>query len=516
MESGRKFLRCLIKDGEAENLADNAFKIIDAPINFFHVHSELHEIYKFVTAFYEEMGDLPTFSLLESEFEQRGGEYLSTQEELKDLRKFPAHIDTSFDYIKREVIKELHQTKFNKLLLDVSKINSGSHTIGKKTFSGTKEALDYLLEQSEEYYYQSNDHKTDSEMSESGLEAILRFDAAKENNLANYGILSGLYPIDVELKGVKKKELLLIAGSTGECKTTLSLNYAYNAAVAMGFNVLYVTLEMPREVLQDKLYCMHANNKTMQRELGVDVYLTHNDVRNGELSNRGETYYKYAVSDWDARGAERVSQKHIECPYGKFYVWQPDRRLTPSLLTSKMNMLNKADKTKLALVVVDHPGLMGPDDPNAHRGETASLNEIMKRLKGIAMTFDNNIGIAMIAPFQINREGKKNIVKKAEKNAEKKDSFNGNTSPEVANRPLYNTYDLAYANEAERSADGVIYTYLDDEMRKSNKLHIGCIKSRHGGIFPPFLADTALAAGVIWHTNTNGMKATDKMEEFTL
>lgn len=506
MESGRKFLRCLIKKDESESLSDNAFRIIDAPINFFHINSVLQEIFKFVQTFYDEIGDLPTFALLESEFERRG--LHEAKEELEDLKNFPVHTEASFDYIKKEVIKDLHQSKFNKLLAEVSKINSGELKIGKRVLTGTKEALDYLLERSEEYYYQTADQKTDAEMSESGADALKRFEAAKEDNLANYGILSGIDPIDRELKGVKKKELLIIAGSTGECKTTLSMNYAYNAVISGGFNVLFVTLEMPKEIIQDKLHCMHANNKNLQRELGVDIYATYNDMRNGELSPRQEAYYRYAVNDWDARGMGRPDRKF---PYGKLYIWQPDRRLTPSLLTSKMNMLNKADP--IHLVIVDHPGLMSPDDPSAYKGETAALNEIMKRLKGLAMTFNNNEGVALIAPFQINREGKKSVVKRTEKD---KDDKNTTFSIKDLEKPLYSTYDLSYANEAERSADSVIYTYLNDDLRKNNNLHIGCIKSRHGGIFKPFIANTALAAGVIWYIDPNELNPTGKVEEISL
>jgi len=507
MESGKKFLRCLIKQDDAENLTDNAFKIIDAPINFLQVDSDLQKIFKFAQAMYNEQGDLPTFALLESVFEERNE--LGAKEELEDIKKFPAHTGASFDYIKKTVIQDLHQVQFNKLLNEVSQINTGEFKIGKKVLSGTKQALDYMLERSEPFYYQTANQKTDSEMSESGVEALKRFESAKENNLANYGILSGLYPIDIELKGVKLKELMIIAGHTGECKTTLALNYAYNACINQGFNVLFATLEMPREIIQDKLYCMHANNKKLQRELGCDVYMTYNDVRNGDLSPRGEAYYRLAVNDWDNRGAGREG---LKAPYGKFHIWQPDRRLTPSLLTSKMNMLNKSGQ--LHLVIPDHPGLMAPDDPNAHRGESASLNEIMKRLKNIAMTFDNNTGVAMIAPFQINREGKKNVVKKTERESSKKDKETF-TYDDLNEKSLYSTFDLSYANEAERSADSIIYTYLNDDLRKTNNLHIGCIKSRHGGIFKPFLADTALAVGVIWHTDTNGknLNPTGKVEE---
>jgi hypothetical protein len=177
-----------------------------------------------------------------------------------------------------------------------------------------------------------------------------------------------------------------------------------------------------------------------------------------------------------------------------------------------MNMLNKSDP--IHLVIVDHPGLMSPDDAGQYKGETSSLNEIMKQLKRIAMTFNNNTGSAMICPFQINREGKKNVVKRTEKS---KDSKEGKTfSIQDLEKPLYSTFDLSYANEAERSADSVIYTYLDDDLRKTNKLSIGCIKSRHGGLFTPFTADTALPAGMIWYIDPNDQSPTGKIEELEL
>jgi replicative DNA helicase len=484
MEVARRFLRCLIRINENDNLADNAFLVLDSPVNFKEVSSSLQNVYDFIKSYYNDLNDYPTVNFLQEEFVSRA--MLDEKDELEDLKNYPLHTGSGFKFIIKECITELHRKSFNKVLKEANDINNQEFKIGKRLLKGTKDALDYVIENSEQFYYQSLQERTEVELSKATNTAYERYLAAKENSLANYGILSGLREIDVNVKGIKRKEMMLIAGSVGECKTTLAINWAYNACVQGGFNVLYVTLEMSKENLEDILYCIHANNPVLQRENNCDITMTRDEIKNGEMSPRQEFWYKYALTDWSLRGATR---KDKTVPYGNFTVWEPNSELTPTLLAAKLNYFNRI--APIHLVIVDYPGLMIPDDHSKNMNEGAALNQIMKKLKNLALTFNGNEGVAMLCPFQINREGKKDVVKRTEKEGESK-SFKD------IDKPVYNTFHLSYANEAERSADYVIYTYLNQELRDSNTIHIGCIKNRHGAIFKPFIGETALSCGRIW------------------
>lgn len=66
------------------------------------------------------------------------------------------------------------------------------------------------------------------------------------------GVPTGIPQLDEHFMGFRPGDYGVIAGRTGEGKTTLALFMAFSAFMA-GFKVSYVTLEMPREQLFEKL-----------------------------------------------------------------------------------------------------------------------------------------------------------------------------------------------------------------------------------------------------------------------
>jgi len=94
----------------------------------------------------------------------------------------------------------------------------------------------------------------------------------------------------------------------------------------------------------------------------------------------------------------------------------------------------------------------------------------------------------VISAYQANRKGKEH----ADKNAGE-----------------YRLDALSYANEAERSADVILYSYLNDELRENNKVKIGCLKNRSRPKFKQFEAKTHLAARKIYELSDESKKTVD-------
>jgi replicative DNA helicase len=148
-----------------------------------------------------------------------------------------------------------------------------------------------------------------------------------------------------------------------------------------------------------------------------------------------------------------------------------------------------ADQGKnLDFIVVDYVGLMFPDKNDRYGDWNIDLNNIIKRLKNLALNFDSGRKIRVISPFQINRKG----FDEAEKN-------DGH----------YKLSALSNANEAERSSDLIITTYMTDDMKKAGLLKIGCLAHRRGGVFDPFEAHIDFGSkhvkDLIQKQKTNGM-----------
>jgi hypothetical protein len=88
-------------------------------------------------------------------------------------------------------------------------------------------------------------------------------------------------------------------------------------------------------------------------------------------------------------------------------------------------------------------------------------------MKNLALNFDSGRKIRAISPFQINRTG--------HKEAEKADG-------------QFKLSALSNANEAERSSDVIITTYMTKEMKEAGIIKIGCLAHRRGAEFDAFEA----------------------------
>ena len=70
IELNRKFLRCLIKSTEDEELKDNFFKLENKNINL-NPSPVCKELLQFVQDYYQDYSDYPTFKVMGSNFEEQ-------------------------------------------------------------------------------------------------------------------------------------------------------------------------------------------------------------------------------------------------------------------------------------------------------------------------------------------------------------------------------------------------------------------------------------------------------------
>jgi replicative DNA helicase len=90
------------------------------------------------------------------------------------------------------------------------------------------------------------------------------------------GISTGYTVLDEKIKGLQKGHVILIGGETSQGKSAFAANIARNVAKE-GRNVLFITLEMLREELEDRFRFIngghtHDLNISFQLERGLDYY----------------------------------------------------------------------------------------------------------------------------------------------------------------------------------------------------------------------------------------------------
>ena len=225
---------------------------------------------------------------------------------------------------------------------------------------------------------------------------------------------------------------------------------------------LFISLEMNFEEMRDMIYVLHGCNACWANHpkyKNLINKVTYDKVIYGELSETEQEFFNVISKDFSSRQ-----------DFGSLYLYQPTEGLTPSkleLIAYEYNSQLADIGKKLDFIIVDYVGLMIPDKNDRYGDWNIDLNGIIKKLKNLALNFDSGRKIRVITPFQINRTG--------HKEAEKNDG-------------QFKLSALSNANEAERSSDLIITTYMSEEMKKAGLIKIGCLAHRKGVEFDPFEA----------------------------
>lgn len=195
------------------------------------------------------------------------------------------------------------------------------------------------------------------------------------------GITTGLKELDKALfhEGWGRSELSVLLGGAKAGKTTGLISFGINA-IAAGYNVLYVTLEVSADIISDRMDANIADQVMM--ELGTHILET--DLKVKQFMEKAGIF------------------KIREYPSGSMKV--SDLRRTIESY--------KAKGINFDMVIVDYADLMAPERYTDNAQENSK--NVYVNLRGLAM----QEGFAILTATQTNREGFKSTVVKAEHVAE--------------------------------------------------------------------------------------------------
>lgn len=371
--------------------------------------------------------------------------------------------EEEFVHFHKQAFEELKKRDCSILLSTAANILAGTYKAkrGEKERDGHQAAIRYILEKGMDFLYEDNQgQKLRGDIRKDAAEMIKRYQTVKENRSEGVGILTGLDTIDLQTQGIKKGELWIVGGFTSDGKTTICLNIAHNAVVN-GYNVMFASMEMSREDVRDILYCIHSGHRKFRN---VHPSLSLREIQQGELDAEAEQFYlNHVIPDFE-------KNKN----YGVCEVVQPTEIWTAETVQAEAELLNEHLPGGLDLVIPDYIGLMGADGKSEGRNE--DLNRIIRGLKQMTLTFGGGKQIAVLSPFQCNREGNKRAKE---------------------NSGIYDLQALSSAHEAERSSDVVITTFLNDELRDKGEAVICQLKGRKSGCAPPRNVSANLASRIV-------------------
>lgn len=265
--------------------------------------------------------------------------------------------------------------------------------------------------------------------------------------------------IDETIGGIKSTDLISIVGSTKQFKSTLLRNIGYKG-ILQGKNILYVTIEMSYNEVEESFLCMHCNNRDRFPD---GTRITYKEIGDGAVEDVDFMYEAYD----DLISAEDLGIIYILKPSG---MYEYDRFVAD--LTRVENSFVDVD-----MILVDSLNLMegsGRED----------VNELIRKVRQLTLSKNNNLGIPVISPFQINRQGFKEACMRE-----------GN---------LYSTDAIREYAEVEMSSTIVMSTIQTDEMRNASVIQVQHLLSRETGLFKPTKLQIDAEIGVITELSANG------------
>lgn len=246
-------------------------------------------------------------------------------------------------------------------------------------------------------------------------DAILQDYADRKAGIGVGAVQSGIATIDAVTSGFQNGELILVCAYTGEGKSQMSTQVAWDAMVRQGKNVFFATSETVREQVRRRLLARHSLLEGFEHPGGLDSAR----IKNGTLDENEEEVLRRVVEDFATNPT-----------YGRMHVAQVPRGATLGYVEAKLARAQQ--RWNVDLVVVDYLALLKPDRRRQNNRE--ELNDILKDAKAMAVSHDGGRGVPLVSPWQMSQSAYKDALRSGE----------------------YTLANLADTSEAEKSSDTII------------------------------------------------------------
>jgi replicative DNA helicase len=202
------------------------------------------------------------------------------------------------------------------------------------------------------------------------------------------GIEFGIPALDRHLDGgLGHGELGLVAAGMSGGKSSLCAQCGWYNAVEQGKNVVIFTTEQHRTALRIKLVARHSRQPQFGLPRGLDTRL----IRAGRLGAEGERALAAVVADLKTGD------------YGRLEVVQMPESATLPVMAARAESL--ARQVVPDLVIVDYLQLFDPVQRTRESRLNENLSGILKGARGWARSFRKGQGVPLISPWQVNKEG---------------------------------------------------------------------------------------------------------------
>lgn len=246
--------------------------------------------------------------------------------------------------------------------------------------------------------------------------------------------------LDEHVKGMAYGSLTTIFGFTSHGKTSYAISLTYSNMKELGYNIAYVTLEIPKEELYFNFLARHAS------ELQPETEITAVRIKKALLTEDEEEFLFEEV------------EPDFQALKGRIYLMdRGDLTTTRSGKITRESFKDSLEQLEdLDGFVIDYVNLMKYFEGES-RPEHA-VNAFVSYLQELVLDFNEKKLIGVMIT-QANREGWKKAAKK-----------NGG----------YTLVGLAEFNQMEQSSYNIVSVFLDESLKASGEIKMQLLKNRAG------------------------------------
>lgn len=257
------------------------------------------------------------------------------------------------------------------------------------------------------------------------------------------GARFGLETIDSYTGGLRRGELVLVAGASGQGKTSSMIQLAWNASVVMGLSVVVFTSETLRAAIRRRIICRHSCSAKF-KEAGYLQGLDASKMRDGGLDPKDEQLLALTVDDYRSNS-----------DYGSCYVAQVPSGASVDTVEGLLNVYSRS--VPVDLVIIDYLALLRAGTKRQSTREELSATVIAA--KQMATAHAKGKGVAVVSPWQINRSSQEQADKSS----------------------AYTLRSLAETSEATNTSD-LIIAMIETSARQGRKgdVTLSILKNRDG------------------------------------
>lgn len=278
------------------------------------------------------------------------------------------------------------------------------------------------------------------------------------------GIGFGIENLDAKTGGMQRGDLVIVAASSSNGKSSVAVQSAWYAATHQKKNVIFFATETGRVQTRRKIIARHSKLPMFELSEGLNT----RNIKEGSLTPKEEQKYLDVVHDLTSNPE-----------YGKIYLAQVHRGASIASLEQKIQRISR--NFEVDFVVMDYLALL--EGTQRNQEDRSKYVNTLREAKMVANSVADGLGVPFLSPWQMSRDGRKSA----------------DTSG------YYDMSNLSDTSEAEKIADLVISLYRSNEdAGRYAEVQFQILKNRDGERANDILADADYATSTF--TAKNGMQ----------